>query len=142
MHTGHRLARAAAAAAFAVTTTMAATTTVVVGQSAPPKTAAKPPQPAAATSAPKPSASSAPQPSAAARRVTAPPLPAMGYAPSRPIDVARATYDFAAQHPEILKYVPCYCGCEGDGHPHNESCFVKRRDARGNVTEWDMHGYG
>ena len=82
------------------------------------------------------------QPSAAARKVTAPPLPQMGYAPGRPIDIARAVYDFAAQHPEVLKYVPCYCGCENEGHGDNESCFVKRRDAKGNVLAWDMHGYG
>ncbi|MGE0863573.1 MAG: PCYCGC motif-containing (lipo)protein [Vicinamibacterales bacterium] len=75
-------------------------------------------------------------------RKTAPPLPAMGFAPVRPMDVVRATYDFAAQHPEILSYVPCYCGCGADGHKHNESCFVARRDARGNVIEWDTHGFG
>ena len=33
-------------------------------------------------------------------RKTAPPLPAMGFAPVRPMDIVRATYDFAAQHPE------------------------------------------
>jgi Protein of unknown function with PCYCGC motif len=75
-------------------------------------------------------------------RKTAPPLPAMGFAPVRPMDIVRATYDFAAQHPEILSYVPCYCGCGADGHKHNESCFVARRDAKGNVTEWDTHGFG
>jgi hypothetical protein len=75
-------------------------------------------------------------------RKTAPPLPAMGFAPVRPMDIVRATYDFAAQHPEILSYVPCYCGCGADGHKHNESCFVAKRDARGNVTEWDTHGFG
>jgi hypothetical protein len=26
--------------------------------------------------------------------------------------------------------------------PSNESCFIARRDARGNVVEWDTHGYG
>src|SRR5919112_491528 len=81
-----------------------------------------------------------PAPSAAARKVTFPPIPNPGFAPGRPIDQARAVYQFAAEHPEVLKYVPCYCGCESSGHPHNESCFVKRRDAKGNVTEWDTHG--
>ena len=88
---------------------------------------------------PKPQAVSAkPQ---AVRKIT-PPLPAMGFAPVRPMNIVRATYDFAAQHPEILAYVPCYCGCGADGHKHNESCFVARRDAKGNVTEWDTHGFG
>jgi len=75
-------------------------------------------------------------------RKTAPPLPAMGFAPVRPMEIVRATYDFAAQHPEILQYVPCYCGCGADGHKANDACFVARRDARGNVLEWDTHGFG
>jgi hypothetical protein len=75
-------------------------------------------------------------------RVSTPPLPTVGFAPVRPMDVTRATYDFAAQHPEILKYVPCYCGCGQQGHKANESCFVARRDAKGNVLEWDEHGFG
>ncbi len=75
-------------------------------------------------------------------RVSTPPIPNPGFAPGRPVDVTRSVYEFAAQHPEVLKYVPCYCGCESSGHPHNESCFVKTRDAKGNVTAWDTHGYG
>ena len=90
----------------------------------------------------KKSAPAASQPSAAARKLTYPPIPNPGFQPGRPMDQARAVYQFAAEHPEVLKYVPCYCGCESSGHPHNESCFVKRRDASGNVTEWDTHGFG
>jgi len=75
-------------------------------------------------------------------RVSVPPLPTVGFAPVRPMDVVRATYDFAAQHPEVLKYVPCYCGCGEQGHKANESCFVARRDPKGNVLEWDTHGFG
>ena len=121
-------ARSSVLAAFAALSVVSvvAISAVLADQGAPAKVPAK----------------SAPQPSAAAKRVTAPPLPQMGFAPGRPIDMARAAYDFAAQHPEVLKYVPCYCGCENEGHGDNESCFVKRRDARGNVIEWDMHGYG
>jgi hypothetical protein len=89
-----------------------------------------------------PKKSQAPAPSRAAMAVTMPPIPNPGYAPGRPVDVARAVYKFAAEHPEVLKYVPCYCGCESTGHGDNESCFVKRRDAKGNVLEWDIHGYG
>ena len=84
-----------------------------------------------------------PQPTAAApARFSTPPIPNPGFAPGRPVDVTRAVYEFAAQHPEVLKYVPCKCGCEPTGHPHNESCFVRTRDARSNVTAWDSHGYG
>ena len=82
---------------------------------------------------------SSPKPMAA--RKTTPPLPTVGFAPVRPMDIVRATYDFAAQHPEILGYVPCYCGCGSQGHKANDSCFVARRDAKGNVLEWDTHGF-
>jgi len=88
-------------------------------------------------SAVRPSAKKAP-----VVRKTAPPLPNVGFAPVRPMDVVRATYDFAAQHPEILNYVPCYCGCGSQGHKANEACFVARRDTKGNVLEWDTHGFG
>jgi hypothetical protein len=89
-----------------------------------------------------PAKKSTPTPSAAARKIMYPPIPNPGFAPGRPVDQTRAVYQFAAEHPEVLQYVPCYCGCESTGHPHNESCFVKRRDGAGNVVEWDTHGYG
>ena len=103
-------------------------------------------QPASAVR-PKPQAPAAkaqvtPPAKPAVVRKTAPPLPNVGFAPVRPMDVVRATYDFAAQHPEILSYVPCYCGCGSQGHKANDMCFVARRDARGNVLEWDTHGFG
>jgi hypothetical protein len=97
---------------------------------------------ALATSAQAPKKPAPPAPSKAALAVTMPPIPSPGFSPGRPVDVTRAVYKFAAEHPEVLKYVPCYCGCESTGHGHNESCFVKRRDAKGNVLEWDTHGYG
>ena len=93
--------------------------------------------PKAASTTPK---ASTPAP-APVRKMT-PPLPNVGFAPVRPMDVVRATYDFAAQHPEVLKFVPCYCGCGSQGHSANESCFVARRDPKGNVLEWDTHGFG
>ena len=69
-----------------------------------------------------------------------PPIPFQAYAPPRPPDVVRAAYLFAAEHPEILSYVPCFCGCERGGHKGNEDCFVARRDAAGDVVEWEPHG--
>jgi uncharacterized protein with PCYCGC motif len=69
-----------------------------------------------------------------------PPLPVQTYAPPRPPDVVRAAYVFAAEHPEILSYVPCFCGCERGGHRGNEDCFVSGRDANGDVTAWEPHG--
>jgi uncharacterized protein with PCYCGC motif len=68
-----------------------------------------------------------------------PPLP-YDPAPARPPDVVRAAYTFAAEHPEILGYVPCYCGCERSGHRGNDDCFVTARNDKGDVTEWEPHG--
>jgi len=69
-----------------------------------------------------------------------PPLALPGYALGRSQDVIRAAYQFAAEHPEILTFVPCFCGCERSGHKGNEDCFVKSRGANGDVTEWEPHG--
>ena len=68
-----------------------------------------------------------------------PPLPVTGYPAVRAPEVVRAAYEFAARHPEVLQYVPCFCGCEHLGHGGNDDCFVASRDADGNVT-WDPHG--
>jgi Protein of unknown function with PCYCGC motif len=80
-------------------------------------------------------------PSKPAAAIALPPLPNPGFAPARPMETTRMAYEFAARHPEVIKYVPCYCGCERNGHGSNESCFVRSRDAKGGVT-WDSHGWG
>jgi hypothetical protein len=69
-----------------------------------------------------------------------PPLPFQAYAPPRPMATVNAVYRFAAEHPEVLSYVPCFCGCERGGHRGNDDCFVKTRNAQGDVTEWEPHG--
>ena len=69
-----------------------------------------------------------------------PPLQFPGYPTARPPEVVRAAYKFAAEHPEVLSYVPCFCGCERSGHRGNEDCFVKARDVNGDVVEWEEHG--
>ena len=114
-------------------------TTVVVAANQP-----TPQRTPAAAAKPAPKTATATKPAAKAPMVkySVPPLPSVGFAAVRPMDIVRATYDFAAQHPEVLKFVPCYCGCGAQGHKANESCFVARRDARGNVLEWDTHGFG
>jgi hypothetical protein len=98
------------------------------------------PQAAAQTAAPAivdppPSAALGPRP-----QQNLPPLPFEPGPPVRPPEVMRAVYTFAAEHPEVLSYVPCYCGCERSGHRGNDDCFVTRRNAQGDVTEWEPHG--
>lgn len=71
-----------------------------------------------------------------------PPLPEVDFAPVQPMPIVRQVYEFAARHPEVLQYVPCYCGCERAGHNGNHDCFVKSRAANGRITQWDAHGIG
>ena len=71
-----------------------------------------------------------------------PPLPRVSYEPSAPMAVVQQVYEFAARHPEVLQYMPCYCGCERVGHGGNHDCFVKSRASNGRITEWDSHGIG
>lgn len=90
---------------------------------------------AAAPADPPPAAALKPHPQA-----NLPALPFIGVPPARPIEVVRAVFQFAAEHPEVLSYVPCYCGCESQGHRGSEDCFVASRDAKGDVDSWDPHG--
>ena len=34
-------------------------------------------------------------------------------------------YSFAIQHPQIVQWMPCYCGCEAMGHGSNLDCYFK-----------------
>jgi len=74
------------------------------------------------------------------KQANLPPMPTQAYPPPRPMNVVRDAYLFAAEHPEVLSYVPCFCGCERGGHKGNHDCFVANRDAKGDVTEWEPHG--
>lgn len=50
-------------------------------------------------------------------------------------------YQFAVDHPEVLDYIPCYCGCyEADGHISNTHCFVE--SVEDNVANLDNMGLG
>lgn len=69
-----------------------------------------------------------------------PPIPTQEFAPPRPVETVNAAFQFAAEHPEVASYIPCFCGCQQGGHRGNEDCFVKSRDANGDVTEWEPHG--
>jgi len=48
-------------------------------------------------------------------------------------------YRYAVAQPDALRYIPCYCGCEGVGHRHNGYCYVQARHSDGTVT-FTSHG--
>ena len=54
--------------------------------------------------------------------------------------VAQQTYQFAMANPEVLKKLPCYCGCGKMGHTSNYNCYVK--SAEGAKVIYDNHALG
>ncbi len=55
-------------------------------------------------------------------------------------DRVREAYEFAVERPDVLPYVPCYCGCGAMGHINNEDCFIAAQYPDGSV-EFDRHGF-
>jgi len=55
--------------------------------------------------------------------------------------VVQAAYQFAAANPDVMKGIPCYCGCGSIGHTSNYSCYVQSAAANGAIT-WDDHALG
>ena len=54
-------------------------------------------------------------------------------------DNMRLIYSSAAKNPDLLKFIPCYCGCgDSAGHKSNLNCFVYK--TQGNKVVWDDHG--
>ena len=51
----------------------------------------------------------------------------------------RDAYAWAATHENILRYIPCYCGCGANGHQNNYDCFVSA-DVGGGWITMDLHG--
>jgi hypothetical protein len=59
---------------------------------------------------------------------------------SAPVAVQEA-YQFASINPEVMKDIPCYCGCGDIGHTSNYDCYVSGVDAQGNL-QFDSHALG
>jgi hypothetical protein len=59
---------------------------------------------------------------------------------SAPTTVQQA-YQFTVANPNVMKQIPCYCGCGKMGHTSNYSCYVQSVDDKGTVT-FDTHALG
>lgn len=46
-------------------------------------------------------------------------------------DAGQAAYRFALARPDVLQWLPCYCGCAGMEHRSNLDCFFQRREVKG-----------
>jgi hypothetical protein len=42
-------------------------------------------------------------------------------------------YRFAVANPEVLRYIPCYCGCVNQGMSSNHDCYVQETRSDGTV---------
>ena len=52
----------------------------------------------------------------------------------------QAAYRFAAANRELLRYIPCYCGCGAEGHTSNWDCYIA--SVSGETVVLDRHGFG
>jgi hypothetical protein len=46
----------------------------------------------------------------------------------------REAYRFAIANQQVLRYIPCYCGCGSEGHTSNASCYLKEGSKPGNLV--------
>ena len=59
---------------------------------------------------------------------------------SAPVTVQEA-YQFSVANPDVMKNIPCYCGCGNIGHTSNYACYVSQVDEKGEIT-FDNHALG
>ena len=50
----------------------------------------------------------------------------------------RELYEFAARRPDVLRYLPCFCGCANAGHRSNYDCFIDEVRPDGDVVIDEM----
>jgi hypothetical protein len=47
----------------------------------------------------------------------------------------KALYEFQITHGELMRYMPCFCGCgQNAGHRSNRDCYVQKVNADGSVV--------
>ncbi|MDO8616393.1 MAG: PCYCGC motif-containing (lipo)protein [Dehalococcoidia bacterium] len=55
-------------------------------------------------------------------------------------DQAAMAYQFALDRPDVMLWMPCYCGCGGHSdHKNARDCFVKPASSSGDI-QFDEHG--
>lgn len=46
----------------------------------------------------------------------------------------KALYEFNIQNGDLMRYMPCFCGCGNDGHRNNRDCYVRQVNPDGSVV--------
>ncbi|MBI2887090.1 MAG: hypothetical protein HYY02_07765 [Chloroflexi bacterium] len=62
------------------------------------------------------------------------------YLSNLPIQTA-AMYRYAMERQDTLRYIPCFCGCVGQEHSSNASCYLKA-DPGDKRTHFNHHAAG
>lgn len=76
-----------------------------------------------------------------ARDIVLAPLSQMPpYVQTAPTSVQDA-YRFAVANANLLKQMPCYCGCGKVAHTSNMDCYVKAFKPDGSVAEFERHAF-
>ncbi|HSN78156.1 MAG TPA: PCYCGC motif-containing (lipo)protein [Anaerolineae bacterium] len=60
---------------------------------------------------------------------------------SAPANVQEA-YRFAVANPELMKEIPCFCGCVAGGHTSNYACYVNEAGSPAGILQYDDHALG
>ena len=50
----------------------------------------------------------------------------------------KEAYEFALYHPDVLRWMPCYCGCEAMKHRSNLDCYLRPK-VGGAATTFEQH---
>jgi outer membrane murein-binding lipoprotein Lpp len=53
----------------------------------------------------------------------------------------REAYQFALANADLMKQIPCYCGCGSVGHTSNLDCYIKEVKPDGTIV-FDQHALG
>ena len=69
-----------------------------------------------------------------------PPLPSPPQRRNQLPQDLHGVYAYAASHSEVLKHIPCYCGCVREGHRSNLNCFVDHFRPDGTPI-WTDHSF-
>lgn len=78
-------------------------------------------------------------PASAMEKDELPPLPHFKNPVDKPENIDKL-YGFVALHPEVYKYMPCFCACSRTkGHRSNDECFVKSRGKTLSSLKWSGH---
>ena len=54
----------------------------------------------------------------------------------------KEAYLFAIANPDLLKQIPCFCGCVAEKHESNYHCYVAEDGGPGSVLDFDNHATG